>query len=278
MENPHPLNGQSETKLAKAVKSLKEVEVPKGPREDVRRELSVLFAARKPVSARTRSLFMKPMFQFTSALAIVGTVTCLLLMPPGIGVMHEAFAEMQSRVLSAKSISYNVSVTRDEEGDAESGAANFPVKSTSSRIILLDSGVWRRETASYISITDPASGKQLQLVPKSKEATLVEIGPQDKSPDIRECVRLACPSDEVEETVLGERPALFFVVDDGNNAFPAGTSIWVDKQSRLPMKIAFPKTDGVTMTWTEFRFDEELDANLFQLTAPDGYNYSELKN
>ncbi|MEM9646650.1 MAG: hypothetical protein AAF989_16790, partial [Planctomycetota bacterium] len=57
-----------------------------------------------------------------------------------------------------------------------------------------------------------------------------------------------------------------------DESIPEGTlTVWVDPSTKLPSEIVMEMYPGVTMTTFDFRWNQKLDASLFDITPPKGF-------
>jgi hypothetical protein len=189
-----------------------------------------------------------------------------------------AFAQVAQRFREAHTLAYQMSVdTAKVKGSLPVPADRIPATVTQ-QIYLKEPGRGRTEgPAGQISIAhwDRGQSKILGLNPIAKQAVLW-TGKSTKQPS-----RQTDPMRMVEELrQLAEK-----------NAHPGGVRrigdvdaqgfrvrmeqeewlVWADPKTRLPVLVEFTLSDGTRCTLSEFRFNPELDDDLFSLEVPKGY-------
>lgn len=153
----------------------------------------------------------------------------------------------------------------------------------------LEPGHSRQELENgLINIADWNAGKLMNLDPENKRATVLNLTKQpeeaqDKMPGnqfemVRDLLRQAQQDPDTEIESLGEKQI------NGTTAvgfrFTLGIqpmTIWADPESRFPVTIEAtmvgpPKT---TVLMTNYEFNVELDAEMFSVAIPDGYDVME---
>ncbi len=177
-----------------------------------------------------------------------------------------AFADVQEKVQSTRSVTFTVTHVKDGQATSKD------------RVLILAPGLLRTESAKgYISITDSDRRKSLLIDPAKKKATLI-LGLANLMPNLYDLMRNAAQDvigNLPERTIDGKKTIGFRVrISAGDQKREA--SVWVDPQTKLPVRLEESgKEDGheVGIVLGDIVFDSPLDAALFRLTAPEGYQF-----
>jgi outer membrane lipoprotein-sorting protein len=178
-----------------------------------------------------------------------------------------ALADVIDKVRGAKTLSFNA--TADYPAALAQAPRHF-------KFMMKSSGQTRIEMGDgMVSIMDVAAGRTLNLQPKSKLATIVELGklPQGKSPTdfLDEFKKLDAKKakDLGEKEIDGRRVKGFVSSEQG-----PPTTVWADVKTGDPVRVEIElpmmgKTS--TMVLSDFAFNAPMDDSLFSLEPPAGY-------
>jgi hypothetical protein len=189
-----------------------------------------------------------------------------------------AFAQVAQRFREAHTLAYQWSVdTAKIKGNLPLPGDRIPATVTQ-QIYLKEPGRVRTEgPAGQISIVhwDRGQSKILGLDPIAKTAVLwtgkstkQRPGQADPMKMVEELRQLAEKDvHPAGKQRIGDVEAQGFRVRMGQEEW----LVWADPKTRLPVLVEFTLPDGTRCTLSEFRFNPELDDDLFSLKVPMGY-------
>jgi outer membrane lipoprotein-sorting protein len=264
--------------LERATDALRELPVPIGPEEAVRRQLiDRLSEVDHPVMPSKLQDLVKRRLTMPR---ILGIAASLLLFAVAIGWLVSvrtasaggAFARMLEEVANARTIVFK---SRVEVGDSQGMHGTTMV---------LEPDWVRGEVVegdnNYVHIQNLKQHKWLTLIPATKKARLISADEKSGVPtnnfidQIRE-VRESSAEFLAKENIDG-RETLKYRCDH-----PSGHYLmWIDPQTDLPVKVVMSEAkegqkSHVTITLTDFRWNAPLDKSLFTLDLPAGYELEE---
>jgi outer membrane lipoprotein-sorting protein len=267
-----------DTKLESAVDWLRDLSPPPGPTADFRQALiarlvSVEQGAPSPVEYPTpRRTTMRRILGIAASFVIVagmaGWVASLSRAPTG-----SAFAHMLRQVADVRTA---VFVTRAET----SGVSNAFVGKT----MLREPDGVREETGEgdnrRVRIFDMRELKSLALAPAEKKAVLhkmLDVPPSHRKNLVEQLRELRESSSQFErKEQINGHDTLKYVCNHPTGHY----QLWIAEDSQLPVKVVMTdKADEakstVKITHTDFEWNVALDASLFSLDVPEGYELEE---
>lgn len=144
-------------------------------------------------------------------------------------------------------------------------------------------GYTRDGVGSWISIRDLERGEELHISPDGKFASLqrsrLRYHPAE---DIRAIAKsggtLLGVAVRRGRTLLGFATAFPYTQHDGT-ALASPVHLWVDPDSKLPVEMDFIDVPSgrVAGTRHSMRFDVDLPDSLFEMSAPDGFDFCDLR-
>jgi outer membrane lipoprotein-sorting protein len=176
-----------------------------------------------------------------------------------------AFADVQAQMRKSQTVTFKW--VHERKGQP----------SSSDRVWIKAPSLIRVESADgKIVITDYAERKSLLLDPGERKAKLIQ-GLGLDAPNIYQLLR-DVPKDAIKplpEREIDGRQFPGFLVRIGFGKDRHEASVWIDRQTRLPVRIEISGKDSkgqeVREITEELVFDRALDATLFGLAAPAGY-------
>lgn len=203
------------------------------------------------------------MFKVSAAAVVLLAVLLSLTMIP----TQSAYAQIVEGLRNARTLAYTLITTANSQ-TGETAKTEWLFK---------DPGLLRTTTGDgYITILSYSQGKQLSLLPLTKQYIIAEFDnlPKNDSPDqfavIDSLRRLPEKADENlgNARIDGIDVEGYRVFDDDMT-----TTIWIDPETNEIVQVEqeFPSSPGMNFVMNNIRFDIELDNALFDLTPPDGY-------
>jgi outer membrane lipoprotein-sorting protein len=238
--------------LDKAIASLRDSAPATGPTPDaIERTLARIQAAQATHAAHALNwrILMKPRFSLAAA-AMIAVALLGALWVHFAGPGNVALGEVIAKVNAIHSVSFK-SVTTVHMPDIPEQPVNLDV--TIAEPMRLRQVV---EATGTITIWDCQGQKSLTLDPVNKTATIMNAKDFQK----------------VGEQEIDKHPAVGFKTVD-----PMGTqkTIWVDKQTQLPMRVEMETKGGILGTqstvFSDFHWDVPIDEQQFSLTPPADY-------
>ena len=265
--------------LEQASNALQNIPVPSGPPPEI---VEKVLAAGEGFEMSSKTYRLKERFK---AMKHISKIAAVFLIVAGIvGLIavftsgtrsNIAFADVIEPIMTARTIVFNAVAGKEKEEET------FQIK-------VMNMGTQRVRQEIYIPkldtrvtvILDLETLKQLSLVPKEKAAVYIDIkGVKEKPPNYLEMIRnLISKLDEepaftVEnlgrQKVDGQEAIAFHAAGPGMEL-----TIWADPETALPIKIE-QKQKHIHVVCTDFHFNTELDASLFSMEVPEGYNLIE---
>lgn len=239
-------------------------------------------SACRPLDIAVPSTSVSPFSYFNRRRVLMTRVAAVLLLGAGIltawfwfgpGGTNSALAQVQKAVEKAKSATYTVTLTIDDQ------------PSQKYRVMVLGKNLMRTELPDgSISLLDSSQKKVVQLFPKESKAVIIEkVGfPSDFSllSLLNDVTRYSAREQPgVPDKKFKGRETIGFVVEVDHLKL----NVWVDKKTELPVlfeserKQQVPDGAGgvgeqvIKQVWSDFVFGAALDKNLFNLTPPEGY-------
>jgi outer membrane lipoprotein-sorting protein len=251
---------QGDEILERAVQCLRNVSVPAGPPQAL---IQTLLDVNRAEVAPKNVLFRKRMLAAAAAIVVlaVGAIFAWLLFgPPGQSI---AYAEVRSRILSAKAISFKANVTLKDAKPKEMRA-------------------WAREGGHLrcvgeiqghesTIIVDFSKGKFLTWRGKERKAYLVDVLGVNKSALGENWLEnlqksLGDWADDLGEKDIVGRRAKGFRTHNGEFS----STVWIDAKTK-DLLLAENSGPGFKAMLSDFQMDPKLEADFFELKAPDGY-------
>lgn len=259
-------------RLDQALRAFRDSDLPDGPPpEVVSRTLAALqHEATRPSrpSLLERIRTMPPLVRIAAALLVAAGATGVLSIMTsdrkGPGV---AFAGALEHVRAARTLTYTMRIGDDP---------------MAYRVSRMEPGLIRTELpGGGVTIMDRTQGKSLVLNTTGKLATLIEDktgGQAGRGEDQIDQLRhfRGKPEQDLGEKIIDGRTARGFRISAGGWT----SVVWVDVKTDLPVRMESQtgfNADGTkTVVYSDFVFDAPLDASLFRMTPPEGYQTQEI--
>jgi outer membrane lipoprotein-sorting protein len=230
------------------------------------RARSALVSAPIPRPSRQRRALMVARIAAGILLLAVGTSLLGWFLSPRADA-GLVFAEVQEKVQKTRSMTCTMTTIR--QGKATS----------KDRILLLVPNLTRFEGANgTVSVMDFEQRKAMLVEPAKKKARIIQgMALENPIPNVYDLLRTATQDvvENLPERTIDGKKAVGFRVRLSVGERKEEASVWVDPQTKLPLRMEMLRTDkegreeGQVMS--DFVFDAPLDASLFRMTPPEGY-------
>ena len=140
------------------------------------------------------------------------------------------------------------------------------------KLTILRSGIWRSESpGGHITISDPRKGQHISLNAKTKTAHLGRFKPEEEPSLLQRIENLpAIGTVETQKEEIDGKDTLLMIIGEGDDSFPRGARVWIDATTKRPLRIEMTAR-SFTVIFSDIRFEDEIDMELFSLDAPPGY-------
>lgn len=197
-----------------------------------------------------------------ATIAVVVAVAAILFWPTN---SNTAFAQVQEALQEIQSIQYTVLSKHDDwQGEP---------KTFTTHVKIVEPHWSRSETIDGdLVIANWDEGRQLSINHKEKSAKFYELKPDldfiaSRLGFLNTIRNISTQATKrVGETDFDGVPAEEFLIEMGDREY----LVTVDSETKLPLQMKYAQ-DGYEEILTDFIFDQEIDARLFVLDAPEGY-------
>jgi outer membrane lipoprotein-sorting protein len=269
-----PSNNLPDDLLEKAIASLRDSAGTSGPTPEVIEQTLARIEAAQAFHASPRinwRILMKPRFSLAAA-AIIAVALLGLFWTQFLGSGNIALGEVIAKVNAVRSVSFKSTSTVR--------VPNMPAQTVISDVTIAEPTRMRQvvHPMGMITVADFNAGKWLTLQPQSKTASVVAISGMPKEAqqaNILEQFRNLDPKvyQKIGERVVENRPAVGFTTTEA----PTGSkkTIWVDKETQLPVQVEMESNGGIlgtqTTVFSDFQWDVPINEADFSVTPPQGY-------
>jgi outer membrane lipoprotein-sorting protein len=271
------LNHDHDSEFERRLRALPADDAPRAEHQAALREQALaqfaqaLEPGRRPALGKRillfgRNIMERPTPRYLVAASVVAALVWIFV--PGGNSTARAFTQIVDAILEARSARFKTEVH-----------VEMQPKQTFTTLFLAPAK-YRMETGPSVIISDFEGGKMLNLVPDKKQAFVFNLknAPKDKTTDslfenLRRLLRQQRDNmkayEKLGEKMIDGRKAVGFRLESGT----ATTTLWGDPKTGAPIRIenvysGVPKTEAIM---TNFEMNVPLQADLFALTIPKGY-------